>query len=263
MLISSLFSIQFQEKPIDPNVSFPFLREIPNKPPPPYPTYRHPVAPKPLPPDDEIKAIVYNRIEQLYTDYMADIENPTNTTYTLSPHTSAAPSVSTVAGQTVHTTSLSPTHNENSTNIYERIFLNICDEFMADFKQQHKYAGLTHKQPLAFYNPPNRLHCMQDYVVKRIHKLLGRQQTSAQLNDNNRKQPQIAYMIVKNRRKRDLVDEILIQELMEDEHKWTNFDVEEMEVQNNTNDGLTYIAEESIENTSASLSAVDDKVSAN
>lgn len=63
----------------------------------------------------------------------------------------------------------------------------------------------------------------------------------------------MAFVIVKNRRKRDLVDEILIQELLEDEQKWTNFDLEELEVQNNvTDDIMALLADESVENTESS-----------
>jgi hypothetical protein len=50
------------------------------------------------------------------------------------------------------------------------------------------------------------------------------------------------------KRKRDHVDEILVDEMMEDEEKWTNFDNEEIEVKNEvTNQILQVLLNEALE----------------
>lgn len=189
---------------MDQNVSYPFIREIPNKPPPPYPQHRLPVAPA-LPTDEHIKEMVYNRIEQLYNGIMDDTGNPTDATYIMPP----SPIVNASQASDVPSPMSPPLTNEPTSNVYERIFLDICDEFMAEFKQQQKHSG---KQPLAFYNPPNRLICLQDYVVGRIHKLLGRQSGLSIAGNNaqsiRKPTPTMSFVIVNNRRKRDLVDEV-------------------------------------------------------
>lgn len=46
----------------------------------------------------------------------------------------------------------------------------------------------------------------------------------------------VAQLTLNNRRKRDAVDEILIQELYEDEARWTNFNLEEEEIRNSVTD---------------------------
>lgn len=208
-------------KPSESNANFLLLRDIPNKPPPPYPTNRHVLEASPtLPSNNRIKEIVYQRIAAIYRDSMEDGGNQHNVTFLMSPRPSSA-QVEQISSE------LSPS-TEQSSNIYERIFLNICDEFMDEIRQQQKHCGLAYKQPLSFYNPPDRLACMQEYVLKRTNKLLGRS-----YQPYSQSQTQMSFMFVKNRRKRDLVDEILIQELMEDEQKWTNFEIEEIELQNN------------------------------
>lgn len=236
---------------MDQNASVPLQRGIPNKPPPPYPIHRMPLAPI-LPTDEQIQEIVYNRIEQLYNEQMTGVEDPSNNaTYIMSP------SLSNSSQSSTNTSEMSPIPLPNDTtinittpnNVYERVFLDICNEYMTEFRQQQKLTGYTCKQPLAFYNPPNRLICLQKYVAQRIFTLLGRQNgNSTGANNDERKQPQIVLMIVNNRRKRDLVDDILIQELLEDEQKWTNFDIEEMEIRNNTSDIMALMADESTEN---------------
>lgn len=56
-----------------------------------------------------------------------------------------------------------------------------------------------------------------------------------------------ASRLVSNKRKRDVVDEILVQEMLDDDAFWTNFDVERVEVLANVaNDVLRMMVEEAI-----------------
>lgn len=108
------------------------------------------------------------------------------------------------------------------------------------------------RAPLAFYNPPNRLLCYQMYALKRIYKILNRPCDGRHddCNDSTLLQPLMARLSTSNRRKRDAVDEILIQELYEDDSKWTNFTLEEEEIRRNFGDDLTkllLLVDESLE----------------
>lgn len=116
--------------------------------------------------------------------------------------------------------------DENITNIYERIILDICKECLNDFKSTFKASQCSeqYKDPLALYNPPDRLKCVQDYVYKKVRKYLG-------MNSKNSQCSKKSFSIYGAKsRKIDHVDEIIIQELYEEESKWTNFDEEEAEV---------------------------------
>lgn len=218
--------------------TFPFLREIPNKPPPPYPTHRNPPLTLTFPTDDRIKEIVSDRIKQLH---LAD-ENPTaDTTFVKSPTQTICISPPTIS-------------NDTTINVFERIILDVCEEIMNEFTQHRKHPLGVYKQPLSFYRPPDRLLCMQEYALKRIYKLLGRSnntncvmnktQSCMQQSSVRFLPTQMANMTFNNRRKRDMVDEILIQEMCEDEPKWTNFDLEELEVRNNVQDLMSLLVDE-------------------
>ncbi len=78
------------------------------------------------------------------------------------------------------------------------------------------------KQRLAFYNPPNRLEYVQEFALKKVKKLLNPNSSSM-----GHQATQIGACV---KRKRDLVDEMLVMEMIEDESKWSNFDLEEKEV---------------------------------
>lgn len=173
---------------MEQNVAYPLIREIPNKPPPPYPQHRLPIAPI-LPSIEYIKELVFTRIEQLYYGILNNTEHLADTTNVMSP-----------------------TLTQPVINVYNSIFLDICAEFMAEFKQQQKYSGHVFKQPLACYNPPNRLIYLQECVVARIFKLLGLQLGSAAarsvIQSSCNKSTPVAFVMVNNRRKRDLVDEV-------------------------------------------------------
>lgn len=124
--------------------------------------------------------------------------------------------------------------DENITNIFERIVLDICLECMNDlpsfsvnsqrgvaYYQLEKY-----KHPLAFYNPPDRLFCIQEYVLQRVRKLLG----DYPYNSTNLNRPLVTRSSTVNKCKHDTVDEILVQEISEDDAMWTIFDMEKSEV---------------------------------
>lgn len=100
------------------------------------------------------------------------------------------------------------------------------------------------KQPLAFFNPPNRMQCLQQHALKRVYKLLNLPFVDDATNSIEVKQinprsclpAHVAQLTFNNRRKRDAVDEILLQELYEEEMRWTNFDAEEEEIRNSIGD---------------------------
>lgn len=218
------------------SISFPFLREIPNKPPPPYPTHRHPPKTT-LPSDERIKEIVFQNFERLH-EVSAD-----DKTFIKSP----SPVIASPNGITTIV---------NETNaMFERIIVDVCEEIMNEFQIDQKHPSLG-KQPIAFYKPPDRLQCLQQHAWHRVKKLLGRPTADGGIRSkanatngvqqmNARCLPsQMANMTCNNRRKRDMVDEILIQELYEDEPKWTNFDLEEQEVRINVKDLSSLLADE-------------------
>lgn len=173
-----------------------FLREIPNKPPPPYVPPAHGSPMNAIHPTDErIKEIVYRRINELY-----------NTISDTPTATEKSPSIL----------------SENITNVYERIILDVCKECIAELDiDQSTSNSMKFKQRLAFYNPPNRLEYIQEFTLSKVKKLLDPNNTSIGTAT------QIGACV---KRKRDLVDEMLVMEMVEDEGKWSNFDLEEKEV---------------------------------
>lgn len=205
-----------------------------------------------FPSDSRIQSIVYRRVEQLQS----------------------SGSDATVA-------------DEHITNIYERIALDICAECLDELPLQslpHPCAiggdAQRHfKHPLAFYNPPDRLQCMQQHVLHRVKKLLrhpyasahggsanvshagASANTAATANDDCNGQQSLVSSPAPvqssiNYVKRLLVggvsgggnnwmqyagghsgakrklwwNDILLQEMMEDDASWTNFDAERTEV---------------------------------
>lgn len=156
--------------------------------------------------------------------------------------------------------SVSPPRDANVTNIYERIVLEICSECFVEIPtaalsmmHHHRTVSINDHRtllgsttanlsyPLTFYNPPDRLACIQQHVLKRVNKLLRNSTVSGQQHNNNGHHHQLAQQssqntfvggnrLISSKRKRDLVDEILVQEMLEDDAAWTNFDVERNEV---------------------------------
>lgn len=194
-----------------------YLREIPNKPPPPYvpPAHGSPMTTI-FPSNNRIRDIIFRRIKELYDEHCNEI-NP-------SPDFSPAPSIL----------------NENITNIYERIILDICRECFVELQAhlpqleettaEKQFLRNKYKYPMAFYNPPDRLVCIQEYVVKRAMNLLNVGGPVTMMGCCRNYRSYYSSTSICGRRKRDLVDEILIQEIAEEDAKWINFDAEEEEV---------------------------------
>lgn len=202
---------------------FPFLRiGIPNKPPPPYPV-QLPKTP-PFPSDDRIKEIVNHRVNELFDQFnssQSSCETPirNDATFVKSPNLSMpSPDLPTI---------------QKDTNVFERIILDSCDEIMHEICASNKLSSSVFRQPLEFYNPPNRLHCLQQHTIKRIFKLIESKSFGGM---RSFLPSQVAQLTFNNRRKRDAVDDILIQELYEDEPRWTNFDLEEQEIRDSVTD---------------------------
>lgn len=238
---------------------FPFLREIPNKPPPPYPVHRQlPITP-PFPSDDRIKEIIFSRIQELYEKPPADslTESPIRTDATF------------VKSPTLSITSPDSPAVQDEINVFERIIFDCCEEIMQEISAPEKQTGAV-RQPLSFFNPPNRLNCYQEHTLKRIYKLIDRPYASGDgvINDESKSftgmrsflPSQVAQLTYNNRRKRDAVDDILIQELYEDEARWTNFDLEEQEIRESVPDLRTLLADESsdIQETSVNASNTEN-----
>lgn len=188
--------ILFQIKNLDQTVQVVFPREIPNKPPPPYVPPAHGSPMNPIHPTDErIKEIVYRRISELY-NIISDTKTVTDKSQSIL--------------------------SENITNVYERIILDVCKECITELDFDSSTTNsMKFKQRLAFYNPPNRLEYVQEFALKKVKKLLDPNHASLGTAT------QIGASV---KRKRDLVDEMLVMEMIEDESKWSNFDLEEKEV---------------------------------
>ncbi|XP_055300626.1 uncharacterized protein LOC129567583 isoform X2 [Sitodiplosis mosellana] len=229
-----------------PSVMFPFLREIPNKPPPPYPVHRQlPITP-PFPCDDRIKEIVNRRVEELYMKLNS----------TQSPETPVRSDATFVKSPSLSITSPQSPAVQEETNVFERIILASCEEIMQEISVPEQQLAADFRLPLEFYNPPDRLKCFQQHTIKRIFKLLNRSSdaSNGSVGDGDAKlytglrsflPSQVAQLTFNNRRKRDAVDEILIQELYEDEARWTNFDLEEKEIRDSVTDLKTLLADDS------------------
>lgn len=171
-------------------------REIPNKPPPPYVPPAHGSPMNTIhPTDDRIKEIVYRRISELYNS---------------------------ISDTTTVTEKSQSILSENITNVYERIILDVCKECITELDiDPSTINSMKFKQRLAFYNPPNRLEYVQEFALKKVKKLL---------DPNNSCMGTATQIGACVKRKRDLVDEMLVMEMIEDESKWSNFDLEEKEV---------------------------------
>lgn len=219
------------------------MREIPNKPPPPYPVYRQLPKSPPFPSDERIKVIVYQQVEELYDKSASDLRQSTPTrsdaTFVKSPTLSIS------SPETL------PFPVQDDSNLFERIIIDCCVEIVHEIVAPEKQLG--GRAPIGFFNPPNRLKCYQDYTLHRILKLLNRPQS----NDHDESKSfsgarsilssQVAQLTYSNRRKRDSVDEILIQELYENESRWTNFEWEEKEIRESVPDLQALLIDDSAE----------------
>lgn len=209
----------------------------------------------PFPSDDRIKEIVNQRVVELYeklnSSQSPDTPVRTDATFVKSPTLSVA-------------SPESPLVVQGETNIFERIILDSCEEIVHEISIPDKQLTAGFRLPLEFYNPPDRLKCVQQYTLKRIFKLISRSIFSydggeVKLYSGMRSYlpSQVAQLTFNNRRKRDAVDEILIQELYEDEARWTNFDAEEKEIRDSVTDLKTLLADDSSAAHETSLNATN------
>ncbi|XP_046866071.1 uncharacterized protein LOC111519843 isoform X2 [Drosophila willistoni] len=177
-----------------------YIREIPNKPPPPY------VPPAPgspmttiFPSEERIRCLTYRRSHELFcklsnTDYVNDKGDP-------------LPSVM----------------SEKITNIYERIVLEICQEWMDEHKDiLNKRDPCNFRTSLSLFNPPNRLRSIQNSIYKDVRYAL-----TMEMKSSNRSQ---SHLIYANRGKRDHIEKIIIQELFDEDQQWDTFHCNENEV---------------------------------
>ncbi|XP_058818647.1 serine-rich adhesin for platelets-like [Topomyia yanbarensis] len=182
------------------------FREIPNKPPPPYipPANGSPLA-LIFPSESRIDELIENRTKDLFIG-----ESTSKILY-----------------------------SENVSNIYEKLVLDMCKELYIDLSQPPtdvSFRTVQHdKRPLAFFNPPDTLGCLQDHIKRKIKRILNEESLlqHQQQQQNLQHCPMPFLVFCGNgaaRRKRDQVDEILAQEMFEEESRWTNFDREEIEV---------------------------------
>ncbi|XP_073813734.1 uncharacterized protein [Musca autumnalis] len=181
-------------------VPYMYVREIPNKPPPPYvpPAHGSPMTTI-FPSEERIRDITFRRTHELYCELL-------KTEY-CNEKGEKLPSVI----------------EEQITNIYERIILDICREYLEEHSEILREGDPTnfHSQ-LAFFNPPNRLRCIQDAIYKEVRHCLAMDKTPP-------KRTQI-YSVYGQRAKQDHIGKIIIQEMYDEDDRWCNFHREESEV---------------------------------
>ncbi|KAL9875686.1 LOW QUALITY PROTEIN: uncharacterized protein ACN427_013749 [Glossina fuscipes fuscipes] len=181
-------------------VPYMYVREIPNKPPPPYvpPAHGSPMTAI-FPSEDRIKEITYRRTHELYCELLkTDYSNEKG---------EHLPSVM----------------DEQITNIYERITLDICREFLEQHSEILRDGDpINFHHQLAFFNPPNRLRCIQNAIYKEVRACLAMDKTQL-------KRTQV-YSVYGQRAKQDHIGKIIIQEMYDEDDRWCTFYREEKEV---------------------------------
>lgn len=191
-----------------------FLREIPNKPPPPYipPANGSPLA-LIFPSEQRIDELIEDRTRELFS-----------------------------------TPAIESLNSDHVTNIYEKLILDMCGELYTDLRAPTpdvSFRTIKHdKRPLAFYNPPDQLTCLQSHIKRKIKKILNEETLTAAQNQSAHPHCPMPFLMYAaggggggigagsagSKRKRDQVDEILAQEMCDEEPRWTHFDREEIEV---------------------------------
>uniref|UniRef100_A0A1A9X3L7 DUF4378 domain-containing protein n=1 Tax=Glossina brevipalpis TaxID=37001 RepID=A0A1A9X3L7_9MUSC len=181
-------------------VPYMYVREIPNKPPPPYvpPAHGSPMTTI-FPSEERIKDITYKRTHELYCELL-------KTDY-CDEKGEKLPSVM----------------DEQITNIYERITLDICREYLEQHSEILRDGDpINFHSQLAFFNPPNRLRCIQNAIYKEVRTCLAMDKTQP-------KRTQV-YSVYGQRAKQDHIGKIIIQEMYDEDDSWCNFHREEKEV---------------------------------
>ncbi|XP_055597003.1 uncharacterized protein LOC129747015 [Uranotaenia lowii] len=181
-----------------------FFREIPNKPPPPYipPANGSPLA-LIFPSEARIDELINSRTQLLFNEQ----------------------------------TPLESINSDHVTNIYEKLILDMCTELYCDVRSSPPDVSFRtvqyEKRPLAFFNPPDPLRCLQNHMKTRIKCILNEENLQQQQQQQHCTLPYLAFANGgggAGKRKRDQVDEILAQEMFDEEARWVNFDREEIEV---------------------------------
>uniref|UniRef100_A0A1A9UNY5 DUF4378 domain-containing protein n=1 Tax=Glossina austeni TaxID=7395 RepID=A0A1A9UNY5_GLOAU len=181
-------------------VPYMYVREIPNKPPPPYvpPAHGSPMTAI-FPSEDRIKEITYRRTHELYCELLKTDYNNEKGEH--------LPSIM----------------DEQITNIYERITLDICREFLEQHSEILRDGDpINFHHQLAFFNPPSRLRCIQNAIYKEVRACLAMDKTQL-------KRTQV-YSVYGQRAKQDHIGKIIIQEMYDEDDRWCNFYREEKEV---------------------------------
>lgn len=197
--------IEQEIEQLQQQVPFVYLRDIPNKPPPPY-TLPLQESKNKFPSLTTINALVTKRVENLYK---------------LNRKSSAEEMLQ---------------EDDTFQNIYERLIIDVSDEFFYTFDRQN---GVV-KNSLIFYNPPSELECLQNFIANKVEKICDplTRDDSLTMSSLDDFAPLNAYYNGRRNHKKDLVDEILMQELIEDDPNWTYFEEEETIVKNDLINGI-------------------------
>lgn len=202
-IISEAEVLRIQQMQIEQEIEqlqqqVPLSYQIPKKPPPPYTLRPEETDTNQFPSREIVHKLVMQRVETLYN---------TN-------HASGSITRYPIEGSTA--------------NIYERIIIDMAEEMFYSFERYleiEKHAGVL-KNSLAFFDPPNELECLKENAVRKVDKICS------PIIDVQLEVELISARTATNKKKRDLVDEILISELASDDSNWSYFDAEEKIVKN-------------------------------
>lgn len=211
-----LLQIKRLEQQQKENVPYCFMREIPNKPPPPYkapPVSLLPAVTTVIPTDArQVKTYVKKAATILYEDYKQG-----------------------------KLTEKSHPNIGDRINSYKFIF-NLCKEIALEIqhnlKEENTGPSWMHLKPKFKPQEINRTvtkEGLESVMNRKVLQLLGFQTVTRKDN-----------LIVRwSRKKRDHVDEILVLEAQTEEAEWTNYDRDELTVKNNlTNEILDILVSE-------------------
>ncbi|XP_063706506.1 uncharacterized protein LOC134835556 [Culicoides brevitarsis] len=200
--------IEQEIEQLQQQVPFVYLKNIPNKPPPPYTLPPQESSKNKFPSTTKLSMLVTKRVENLYR-----LNQKSSNIIAL--------------------------EEDDTLNIYERLIIDVSDEFFYTFERHPKQNGIM-KNSLIFYNPPDELQCLQNFISNKVEKIcepLTRDDSLA-LSSLEDFAPLNAYYSGRRTHKKDLVDEILMQELIEDDPNWTYFEEEETVVKNDLINGI-------------------------
>lgn len=203
-----------------------FVREIPNKPPPPYTPPIAPAAPavpSVLPATvEEIKSAAHFSVGILYKAHLDDALEVAAFDEKLAADTFSKNNI-----------------EDGSAKFLFDICKELAVEHYAQFKKEigPSWTHLTKKQKLLFNGPMDKVG-LEKYLSKKLRQLFGYEKV--ELREN--------AIISWSRKKRDHVDEILVLESQAEESQWTNYDCDELYVKNEvTNEIMNMLLSETAE----------------